>query len=99
MPRKKTRRGRRSLLSQLTIDQIRAELSRRHDGLLARRVAIESELNALNAEIAQFGDGATPPRRRRRGRPRGTGRTTGQRLGPGGKGRGRGGNEKSLPAL
>jgi hypothetical protein len=99
MPRKKLRRGRRSLLSRLTIDQIRAEIARRHDVLLARRSEIEAEFDAVNAEIAQLGDVDGQPPTRRRGRPRGTGGPTAQRAGRVGKGRGRGGNAQSLAAL
>jgi hypothetical protein len=67
--------------------------------MMSRRSELESELDAINADLAQFGDVGGPPVRRGPGRPRKSGTRPGPTLGRGRKGRGHGGNEKSLPAL
>jgi hypothetical protein len=102
MPKRKKRRsvrGRPRLLAKLTIDQIQSEIARRRDALMSLRLELVSELAGINADLARFGDVGSPPARRGPGRPRKLAAPTGQRLGRGRKGRGRGGNEKSLPAL
>ena len=101
MRRKKKRRsgrGRPNMLARLPLDQIHAEIARRRDMLEARRSELEAELEVVNADLGQLG-GTANGRRRRPGRPRGSGAPTAKRRGRGGKGRGRGGNEQSLSAL
>lgn len=93
------RRGRPSMLARLSIEQIRAELASRQEALLSRRSELEAEIGAIDADLAQFGDVVGPPVRRGPGRPRKSAAPTSPTLGRGRKGRGRGGNEKSLPAL
>ena len=84
------------MLARLSVAQIRVELSRRHEALLGRRVELEAEISAIDAELAQFGG----TERRGPGRPRQPGAPTAKRRGRGAKrGRGRGGNAKSLPVL
>src|SRR5436309_1323058 len=102
MPRKKNRRerrGRPSVLSRLTIDQIKAEMTRRQEVLLTRRSETERELVAIDGELAHLGSVDGQFRNPSLGEPRRTGGPKAKRRGRGGKGRGRGGNEKSLPAL
>ena len=92
-------RGRPRLLAKLTIDQIQAEIARRRDALMSRRSELESEMEAINTDLAQLGGTGGPSAKRGPGRPRGTGTPTPKTGGRGAKGRGRGGNEKSLGAL
>jgi hypothetical protein len=103
MPRKKKpkqrRRGRSGLLVRLSISQITDEIARRQRVLLGRRTAIESELESVNAEIAQLGsvNGGSP--RRGPGRPRGKGVAAQSSGESGHQRRGRGGSERSLSTL
>lgn len=90
--RKQRRRGRPGLLARLSIGQITEEIARRERALLDRRTAIQTELDSVNAEIAQLGSVAGGPPRRGPGRPRGKG-VAGANTGD------RGGNEQSLSAL
>jgi len=92
MPKRRKRqsgRGRPGFLSKLTIDQIQAEITRRLDSLLLRRSEIESELESINADLAQPGDSRGENKHRAFGRQRAIVTYTAKR-------RGRGGNEQSL---
>lgn len=90
MPRKKKqRRGRPSFLTRLTVSQLMAELDRRRTRLgrlLEQRADLESQLNAVNAQIAQLGPIGSVDQQ-----PRPHSRI--------GDGRGRRGNKESLSAL
>src|SRR5438045_3918600 len=99
MPRTSKRRGRRSSLAKVSLDQIRDELSRRENELLGQRADIQRQLQVVDSELAQF-NGIAPRVAtgigRRRGRPPGTGAPTARRRGPG---RPRGGNGKTLASV
>src|ERR1043165_6632931 len=66
---------------------------------MSRRSEFESELETINADLAQLGGTGGETKRRGPGRPRGTRSPKAQTGGRGAKGRGRGGNEQSLPVL
>ncbi|HVP73003.1 MAG TPA: hypothetical protein VMS30_04645 [Phycisphaerales bacterium] len=104
MARKKKRRGRRrgrpSALARLTVADLMREVERRRgmmSDLASQRDRLQSELDAINAEIADLESiGASAPMAPRRGpgRPRGSGGRAPHRMD--GRRRGRGGNEQSL---
>jgi len=98
MPRtQKRRRGRPSAIAKLTVSQLMAEVERRRSmvGLLAaRRDDLTSQLDAVNAQIAELEsiggmNGLAP--RRGPGRPKGSGKHR--------RGRKRQSNEKSLATV
>jgi hypothetical protein len=107
MPRQANRRGRPSALASLPITALVGEIDRRRTDLQTRRDALATQIATLDEEIADLGsltgtsaNGRMRGRRRRRGpgRPKGSRNKTLAGHGPK-PGRGRGGNEKSLPAL
>jgi hypothetical protein len=108
MPRiKQHRRGRPSALASLPVTALVGEIDRRRTDLEARRDDLATQIATLDAEIVDLGSltGGSAPGRMRAGRGRrGPGRPKGSHnkahRGRGAKpGRGRGGNEKSLPVL
>ena len=94
MPRRKKRQGRPSALSRVSVSQLITEIK-------SRRETIAIELEAINHELADLGSVVAVDQSPHRGpgRPKGSrnGIATGARRGA--KGRGRGGNKQSLPAL
>jgi hypothetical protein len=97
MPKTSKRRGRPSAIAKFSIADIRGEIDRRHADLQARRDDLAAQTAALDAELAEL-------QSLTRSRLNGTGRPKGSRNkvqgGRGARpGRGRGGNERSLPAL
>jgi hypothetical protein len=103
MPQQTTRRGRPSALASLPVTALLSEIDRRKTDMQARCDDLATQIATVDDEIAELGslDGAGTGGRTR-GR-RGPGRPKGSRNKPTAhrrdKGRGRGGNEKSLPAL
>jgi YD repeat-containing protein len=108
MPRaKKHRRGRPSALASLSLTNLVAEIDRRRTDLQQRYDDLGAQVATVDAEIEELGSltGAGPNarmrgRRDRRGpgRPKGSRNKTSVNRGPK-PGRGRGGNEKSLPMV
>lgn len=97
MPRRKKRRGRPSAIARTSTAELMKEIERRRGmlgSLRATRDHLTRQLESINAEIAEIesldGPSAAPPRGGP-DRPKGTGK--------GGRGRGRSGNEKSLPMV
>ena len=97
------RRGRPSALARLTVSDLMREVERRRGmigGLASERARLQSELDAVNAQIADLESiGVSAPSatmRRGPGRPRGSGGGGGGAK-MDGRRRGRGGNAQSLP--
>src|SRR5688572_16855142 len=101
MPRQMKLRGRPSAISKLSTADLMREIERRESvvaALESKRSTIAQELESLEAEIASLGGAISANGRLRRG----PGRSKGSRNRVsvnGRRGRGRGGNEKSLVSL
>jgi hypothetical protein len=107
MPKRMKRRGRPSALASLPVTALLGEIGRRKADLQQRSDALATQIATLDEEIADLGsltgasaNGRMRGRRGRRGpgRQKGSRNRTSSRRGPK-PGGGRGGNEKSLPAL
>src|SRR5262245_43931252 len=102
MPKVSKRRGRPSAIARFSIADIRGEIDRRHTDLQSRRADLVTQVEAIDDEIANLqsltGMRSSGHMRRGPGRPRGS-RNKMRRVRGAKAGRGRGGNEKSLPVL
>lgn len=104
MPRSKSRRrGRPNAIAKLSVTQLMGEIERRRSmagQLHSRRAQLEQELSVISDELAQLETLGSSKEHAsvsvsapKRGRPKGSGK-------PGAiRGKGRGGNEKSLSSL
>jgi hypothetical protein len=97
MPRRKKRRGRPSAIARVSTSNLMKEIERRRGmlgNLRATRDDLTRQLESLNADIDDIESFAGPlsaPAVRGPGRPKGSGKSS--------RGRGRGGNKKSLSVL
>ena len=104
MPKRSKRRVRPSALASLPVTSLLGEIDRRRANLQQRSDVLATQIATLDEEIADLGSltgtGVNGRVRGRRGpgRPKGSRKRISSRRGPK-PGRGRGGNEKSLPAL